>query len=121
VSTFFFALLCIVVSVAAQFLLKAGMSDPQIKVIFAEPFGVRSAISVLSNLYIIAGFMLYGLGAIAWLGVLLQWEVSKAYPLVGFGFVLTIFIGWLSGEHVNSLRLLGVALICFGIVLVGRS
>jgi len=65
--------------------------------------------------------MLYGLGAVAWLGVLSQWDVSKAYPLVGIGFVFTVAIGWLIGEQVTLVRALGVTLICIGVILVGRS
>ena len=57
----------------------------------------------------------------AWLGVLSQWEVSKAYPLAGLGFVLTLPIAYLLGEQVSMSRVIGVALICAGVVLVGRS
>ena len=74
-----------------------------------------------SNGFIIAGFMLYGLGAVAWLAVLARWDVSKAYPLVGLGFVFTAAIGWTIGEHVGLGRALGIALICLGVILVGRS
>ena len=42
-------------------------------------------------------------------GVLSQWDVSKAYPLVGLGFVFTVAIGWFIGEQVTSLRAIGVA------------
>lgn len=120
-STFLFAVLCVAFSVAAQFLLKAGMSDAAIKSVLAQPLGIGSAITVFSNLFILGGFTLYGLGAVAWLGVLAQWDVSKAYPLVGLGFVFTVAIGWLIGEQVTVARAFGVALICVGVVLVGRS
>jgi multidrug transporter EmrE-like cation transporter len=120
-STFFFAVLCVAFSVAAQFLLKAGMSDPAVKSILAQPLGIGSAFTIFSNLFVLGGFALYGLGAVAWLGVLSQWDVSKAYPLVGLGFVFTVAIGWLIGEQVTLVRALGVALICAGVVLVGRS
>lgn len=120
-STFFFAVVCVAFSVAAQFLLKAGMSDTGVKSVLAQPLGVGSASAVFSNIFILVGFALYGLGAVAWLGVLSQWDVSKAYPLVGLGFVLTVAIGWLIGEQVTVARTFGVALICAGVVLVGRS
>ncbi len=120
-STFLFAVFCIAFSVAAQFLLKAGLSDAEIDSVLAQPLGVGSAVTVFSNLFILGGFALYGLGAVAWLGVLSQWDVSKAYPLVGLGFVFTIAIGWLIGEQVTVARALGVALICAGVFLVGRS
>ena len=58
---------------------------------------------------------------VVWLGVLSKWDVSKAYPLVGLGFVLTVAIGFLVGEDVTLTRAMGVALICAGVFVVGRS
>jgi drug/metabolite transporter (DMT)-like permease len=78
-------------------------------------------LDVLANKYVLGGFLLYGLGAIVWLAVLSKWDVSKAYPLVGLGFVFTVIIGFLSGEQISALRVIGAALICTGVFLVGRS
>ena len=115
------ALLSIVCSVAAQFLLKAGMSSPGVKLALADGFGARAVIGVLFNPYVFAGFSLYGLGAIIWLKVLSQADVSKAYPLVGLGFVLTLMVGVALGEQVGILRILGTILICGGVWLVSSS
>ena len=70
---------------------------------------------------VLTGFALYGLGALVWLLVLAEWDVSKAYPLVGLGFAATLLIGWSIGEHVTIVRAIGVVLICAGVALVGRS
>jgi drug/metabolite transporter (DMT)-like permease len=75
----------------------------------------------MTDRYVLSGFILYGLGAVVWLSVLAKWDVSKAYPLVGLGFVLTAIVGVLIGEAVTLGRLLGVILISFGVILVGRS
>lgn len=120
-TTFVFAILCVAFSVAAQFLLKAGMSNAEVKMALAQPLATRAPLTVFSNLFVLSGFVLYGLGAVAWLRVLSQWDVSKAYPLVGMGFAFTVGIGWLMGEQVTAARVLGVALICAGLVLIGRS
>ena len=119
--TFAVAVLSIGLSVAAQFCMKIGMSSTEVKVLLSEPFGVRGAIAVLANAYVLTGFLLYGLGAIAWLGVLSRWDVSKAYPLVGLGFALTVPIGLMVGENVTAERVAGVALICTGVWLVART
>jgi uncharacterized membrane protein len=87
----FVAIISIILSVAAQFLLKAGI------------------------------LTLYGLGAVVWLKVLSTWDVSKAYPLVGLGFGLTVLVGMAMGESVTALRVLGVLLICEGVWLVANS
>jgi multidrug transporter EmrE-like cation transporter len=117
----FIAILSIALSVAAQFSLKAGMSSDGMKEVLAQPPSVRTIFFVLADKYVLGGFVLYGLGAVVWLGVLSKWDVSKAYPLVGLGFVFTLVVGYLLGEQVTLTRVLGVALICAGVVLVGRS
>ncbi|MER2512181.1 MAG: hypothetical protein ABTQ25_07140 [Nitrosomonas ureae] len=119
--TLLIAVASIAVSVAAQFSLKTGMSSEAVKDILAQPHSVRTLFFVLTDKFVLSGFLLYGLGAIIWLGVLSKWEVSKAYPLVGLGFVLTVAIGFISGEQVTLLRLIGVGFICTGVFLVGLS
>lgn len=115
------AIASIALSVAAQFLLKAGMDSVAVRQILSEPAGWKTLPGVLANPYILGGFLLYGIGAIVWLGVLSRWEVSKAYPLVGLGFVLTLLVGLLNGEHITPPRVIGVLLISSGVILVGRS
>ncbi len=115
------ALISILFSVAAQFSLKAGMSSETVRQSLAMPFSSRTVFTVLGDPRVLGGFLLYGMGAVVWLAVLSKWDVSKAYPLVGLGFALTVAIGFLMGEHVTAPRVTGVVLICLGIVLVARS
>ncbi len=120
-NTFAIALLSIALSVAAQFSLKAGMSDQGTREAMGQPFSLGSLTAVMTNKYVLGGFVLYGLGAVIWLGVLSKWDVSKAYPLVGLGFVFTVMVGLILGEQVSPLRAGGVALICAGVILVAQS
>lgn len=112
------AMISISLSVAAQFSLKAGMSSEGVKEVFAQPYTLKTFFSVLADKYVLGGFLLYGLGAISWLGVLSKWDVSKAYPLVGLGFVLVVAIGFIMGEQITVQRVMGVLLICIGIFIV---
>lgn len=114
-NTLLLAVLSIVISVAAQFSLKAGMSAVKAGM---EPAGL---VATFTNKFVLLGFVLYGLGAVVWLGVLSKWDVSKAYPLVGLGFAMTAMVGIFLGEQVSLLRLAGVTLICAGVVLIART
>lgn len=111
------ALASILLSVAAQFVLKHGVATRA----DAPVSGAAGWLAMLLEPAVIAGLGLYALGAVVWLQVLSQWDVSRAYPLVGFGFVLTAAVGYLLGEQIGLQRLAGVALICTGVLLVGRS
>jgi len=117
----YLAIICIILSVAAQFTLKAGMSSIEVREALSHPLSLKLLFSVLTNHLVIGGLMMYCLGAMAWLGVLSRWDVSKAYPLVGLGFALTVIIGFLLGEQVTLLRTSGVILICTGVFLISRS
>jgi multidrug transporter EmrE-like cation transporter len=121
VKTLVVAIISIALSVAAQFSLKAGMSGEGVRAALARPHSLKTLFDVLTDKYVFCGFLLYGLGAVVWLGVLSKWDVSKAYPLVGVGFVFTVLVGYLLGEQLSTARVIGVALICVGVFLVGRS
>jgi drug/metabolite transporter (DMT)-like permease len=116
---FILALASIAISVTAQFLFKHGVRQT------SSRSSGASLIDTLTNLalnpWILLGFLLYGIGAVVWLSVLSRWDVSKAYPLVGLGFVLTLGIGAFLGESVTPLRGAGVLCICLGVGLVARS
>lgn len=113
------ALLSIAISVAAQFTLKAGMSDPVVR---AGGNGLLTQLWVtMLNRYVLAGLFLYGVGALIWLAVLREWDVSKAYPLVGLGFVMSMMAGYVMGEAVTPARVAGALCICGGVLLIARS
>ncbi len=97
------------------------MSGEAARRLYDQSNWLYATANALTDRYILGGFLLYGLGATIWLTVLSRWDVSKAYPLVGLGFVLTAGIGFLAGESVTTIRLVGVLLICAGVALVGQS
>ncbi|MDP2028666.1 MAG: SMR family transporter [Thiobacillus sp.] len=77
---------------------------------------------IAANPFIWTGLALYGAGALLWLGVLAQIDVSQAYPFVGLGFLLTMVFGViLLGESVSAMRLTGTLLVVAGVILVSRA
>ena len=64
----------------------------------------------------------YGVSVIVWIVGLSRVPVSQAYPLLSLGYVLNIGLAWwLFSEVPNAQRILGVAVIIIGVVLVARS
>jgi len=111
----------ILLSVSAQFLLKKGMSGALPQQMMTQPLSLRTVAVIVTDTYIVGGFLLYGIGAFVWLWVLSEWEVSKAYPLVGIGFLLTAVIGALLGEQITVLRVAGIIAISAGVWLISIS
>lgn len=119
--TFLLALASVLLSVAAQFCLKAGMSGEAARSITLEAAGAGKFAALLLQPAIVFGLLLYASSAVVWLLVLANWEVSKAYPLVGMGFALTLAVGFVMGDAITAGRVAGVLLICSGVFLVARS
>ena len=113
-TTLLIALLSVGFSVIAQFLLRSGVQG-----IILSEFG--SFDLLLKNWRIWAGFACYSTAALIWLRVLADWDVSKAYPMMGIGFVMTLLVGLLQGEVVTTGRTIGVVAIFIGVVLVAKS
>jgi len=113
-TTLLIALLSIGFSVIAQFLLKSGVQG-------AIPSEFGSFDLLLKNWRVWGGFACYSTAALIWLRVLADWDVSKAYPMMGIGFVMTLLVGLLHGEAVTTGRIIGVAAIFIGVVLVAKS
>lgn len=109
--TVLLALASILLSVGAQFALKTG----------ARACAGCSTWMMALQPMVVLGLGLYALSAIVWLSVLARWDVSKAYPMVGFGFAISVAVGAALGEPVPLARWAGVALICGGVLLIGRS
>jgi len=69
-----------------------------------------------------AGMLCYGTSLCVWLAALSKAPVSTAYPMLSVGYVIVAAVSvlWL-GETLSPVKVLGIALICVGVVLVSRS
>lgn len=68
------------------------------------------------------GMVCYAGSLCVWLAALSKAPVSVAYPMLSIGYVVVagISVLWL-GETLSTAKVLGIALICLGVVLVSRS
>jgi multidrug transporter EmrE-like cation transporter len=69
-----------------------------------------------------AGMLCYGTSVCVWLAALSKAPVSTAYPMLSLGYIVVtaVSVVWL-GETLSLPKVLGIALICAGVVLVSRS
>lgn len=119
--TLILILVSVLMSAAAQALLKLGVSGPR-DVASADPGLFLALLGFLGRPAVLGGLALYGFGAVLWLGALSRTELSRAYPFVSLGFVLTALAGYfLFNEALGPLRIGGIVLIMLGVVLVAAS
>lgn len=80
-------------------------------------------LGLLTQPMLLAGVVFYGLAAVVWFSVLAVENLSSSYPaLVGLTFVLVATGAVLFfGESLSLQKLLGMAIILSGIVLVARA
>ena len=116
--TWILAFSSVSISALAQLLMKTGMTE----VGGAGLTGTALLFATSTDPYVIGGFAAYGVGALLWLKVLSQTDLSLAYPLVSMGFVLVALLSWLVlGEHLSVGRISGIVLIVAGVALIGGT
>jgi len=78
--------------------------------------------SIFSQPFVPAGFVCYAVSSLLWLDVLSKLDISKAYPLVSLSYVFSLLVGLLIfRDQIGWIRVVGVGLICAGVVLVAQS
>ena len=113
-------LVSVTLSACAQVLFKFGVAPVPGSV--GNPSLIGAVIGTLFRPGILGGLALYGIGTLIWLRALAQIELSQAYPFVGLGFVMTAALGYVVfDEALGPTRLIGIALVIAGVILVGRS
>lgn len=121
INSLLFIFVSVFLSVAAQILLKNGMSSKSVQSAFGtDAFTV--IFTALTNLYVLAGLTAYVASAGVWLVVLSKIDVSKAYPFVGLGFIGTMFFAyWFLNEPITQMKLVGTFFVILGVFLISRS
>jgi len=114
------AVMMLIVSVslgaAGQLCLKHGVN------LLGPNVGPLQVIRGIFTPYVFMGFVCYGLSSLVYLWVLSKLSLSFAYPFVALSFVMVVVLSWwLLGEDLPPLRIVGVALIMFGVLTVAAS
>jgi multidrug transporter EmrE-like cation transporter len=107
---------------AAQLLLKLAVRPLQ----HVTDFGfdtVRQSLWLLAtSLPFWTGMLCYAVSVCVWIAALSKAPVSTAYPMLSLGYVVVAAVSFLwLGESLSTAKILGIALICAGVILVSRS
>lgn len=78
--------------------------------------------SMITNAYLWISGVCYVISFLLWLVVLSKVDVSYAYPFLSIGYVLSAVVGYFAfQEVVTPMRVAGIIVICFGVILISRS
>jgi drug/metabolite transporter (DMT)-like permease len=121
VSDFSYLLGGVLLNAVAQLGLK-GATDATGPLIGGDGPVLSRVLQLLSVPWLWLALGCYGVSVIVWTMGLSRVPVSQAYPLVSIGYVLNVGLAWwLFGEVPSVQRVVGIAVIVFGVVLVARS
>ena len=100
-----------------QIFLKAGVSQ-----LGAHPAPLLVLRSIVTNLRVFGGFACYGLSSLFYLVAISRLDLSYAYPMIALSYVMVTFLSWkYLNEAVPALRIVGLAIIMAGVVVMALS
>jgi drug/metabolite transporter (DMT)-like permease len=118
-----FSFLCcgVLLNALAQLGLKAA-TERTGPLVAGSAATLRRSLEILTVPWLWVALGCYGLSVVVWLVGLSRVPVSQAYPLLSLGYVLNVGLAWwLLGETPNVMRVAGITVIVFGVVLVAKS
>ena len=107
---------------AAQLLLKVATKPLAHFNEFNTDILSSSIVILLRSVPFWTGMLCYAASVCVWVAALSKAPVSTAYPMLSLGYVVVaaVSVAWL-GETLTPAKMLGIALICTGVVLVSRN
>jgi len=114
-------LFTVLTNAAAQILLKKGML--LLGTFEFSPASIASVIPrLMLNPFVLLGMLTFVVSTGSHLLVLSRVDLSFAYPFLSLAYVVvTVYAYLVFEEDVNLYRVVGVALICLGTILISRS
>ncbi len=107
---------------AAQLMLKAGARTLGSVAMGSGSSLMAAAWSAATQPWIVLGLVCYFVSAGLWIIALTRVDVTIAYPMLSMGYVIAALLAWqLFGEPLTSGRVLGIAIILAGVVVLSRS
>lgn len=121
IRTWFLLLMSLLSSTSGNVMLKGTLLS--LETSGAPQSTLAFALALMGSPYFWLGLFLYGTGFLFWIRVLAVEEVSRVYPIgasLSFLLILTASSHFF-GEDYSNVSILGVVLICAGIVLCGKG
>ncbi len=111
----------VMLNAAAQILMKAGTNSIgyfEFSIENIVPIGWKLA----TEWHIITALFCYALSVVIWVLALSRVPVSIAFPMLSMAYVVNALAAWyLLGEPFNATKLVGMAVIILGVIIISRA
>ena len=115
--SFLLVVCCTIIGAGAQILIKRGAGE-----LGANPTMVQTALAMVLNPALLAGFSMYGVSMVLLVLALRHGELSLLYPVFALTYVwVTILSVTLLHESMNAFKLAGITTIVAGIAVLGKG
>ncbi|MGI6776624.1 MAG: SMR family transporter [Acetivibrionales bacterium] len=82
----------------------------------------RTMLKYFTNIHIICGIALYGLSMTIWILAISKIQLSVAYPMVAFGYIIVTALSYfMFHEPLSKMKVAGLATIVLGVIMIARS
>lgn len=106
--------------VCGHLLIKAGLNAASLHP--AAPGVIPAILHLLFQPEVLGGLSIYLLGTVCWMSAVAQKEISFLYPLTSINYVMVVATSFLLfHENVPMRRVVGVAVIVLGMILMNRK
>ncbi|MGJ7509527.1 SMR family transporter [Variovorax sp. GT1P44] len=121
-NTFSIILGGVLLNSVAQLLLKAGARTLGSVSMGSMASLFSTALSAAAQPWILLGLFCYVVSVGLWIVALTRVDVTIAYPMLSIGYVVAALLAWqLLGEPLTAGRILGIAIILVGVVVLARN
>jgi drug/metabolite transporter (DMT)-like permease len=121
-SPYLLIFISIILGAIGQIFLKHGMAQNGGAIEISSFLNLDQITSLFMNKYILLGFFNYGVASLFWLAVLSKLDVSKAYPFLSLGYVLTALLAtYYLNESMSAYRWMGILMMIIGVYFLFKS
>lgn len=121
-ATFSIIFVGVLLNSAAQLMLKAGAKTLGTVAVGNGASLLAAGWGAATQPWIVLGLCFYFVSAGLWVLALTRVDVTVAYPMLSMGYVIAALLAWhFFGEALTASRVLGIAIILAGVVVLGRG
>ena len=104
-----------VLMVTGQTLWKLGVTGKEVHSLF-------QLLRLFLSPYIISGLVVYAFASVLWIFILNKGELSYVYPIQSTAFIFALIIGaTIFKEQLTLTKIIGVLVICLGVIIITRK